>query len=70
MIKKQYQIQGMHCTGCAMAIEGALEDLEGIRSANVHYARQTMVVEYDDQKVSDAEIIAAVQEAGYLAALS
>ena len=65
MIKKRFQIQGMHCVGCAMTIDGALEDLPGVRSASTNYARQIADVEYDDRQVSETQIVEAIREAGY-----
>ncbi|MHB8626429.1 MAG: heavy-metal-associated domain-containing protein [Aggregatilineales bacterium] len=70
MIKKRFQIQGMHCVGCAMTIDGAVEDLPGVKSATTNYARQVAEVEYDEQKVTEAQIVAAIQAAGYKAAVA
>lgn len=67
MIKKKFQIQGMHCVGCAMTVDGAVEDLPGVKSATTNYARQVAEIEYDEKKVTDAEIIFAIQSAGYKA---
>lgn len=67
MTKKRFQIQGMHCVGCAMTIDGALEDMQGIQAATTHYARQVVDVEYDDRKVTDEQILATIQDAGYAA---
>lgn len=72
MTRKRFQIRGMHCAGCAMLIEGVLEDMQGVKSANTSYVRQIVDVEYDEVKVSEEAILRAVQEAGYsaVAALS
>ena len=70
MIKKRFQIQGMHCVACAMTIDGAIEDLPGVKSATTHYARQIIDVEYDDRKLTDDQIIIAIQESGYKAVAS
>jgi len=70
MIKKRYQIEGMHCTGCTIAVEGAIEDVPGVKSVNADYARQTADVEFDEIKVTDADIAAAVELAGYSMALT
>lgn len=67
MTRKRLQIKGMHCVGCAMTVDGALEDLPGVKSASTNYARQTTDVEYDEQKVTEAQLIAAVEQAGYQA---
>jgi Cu+-exporting ATPase len=65
MTKTKFQIKGMHCVGCAMTIEGALEDLAGVKSASANYAKQSAEVEYDDKKVSEKQLIEAIQKAGY-----
>ena len=70
MTKKRFQIQGMHCVGCAMTVDGAIEDLPGVKSASTNYARQTADVEYDEKKVTEIQIIPAVEEAGYKAVLA
>lgn len=67
MIKQRFQIEGMHCVGCAMKVDGAVEDLIGVKSASTNYARQFADVEYDDKEVTPGEIIEAIREAGYSA---
>jgi len=70
MTKQKFQIQGMHCVGCAMTIDGAVEDLPGVKSATTNYARQVAEVEYDEKKVTDAQIMTAIQSAGYKAVVT
>lgn len=65
MTKQRFQVKGMHCVGCAMTIDGALEDLAGVKSATTHYARQVVEVEYDREKLSEALIMKAIEGAGY-----
>lgn len=65
MIKQRFSIEGMHCTGCVMAVEGAIERLEGVAVANANYARQVADVEYDEVQVNPEDIVAAVRLAGY-----
>ena len=67
MAKTRFQVQGMHCVGCAMTVDGAVEDLPGVRSATTNFARQVIDVEYDEQQVSSAQIMSAIEEAGYKA---
>ncbi len=69
-MKKRFQIQGMHCVGCAMTVDGALEDLPGVKWAKTNYARQIAEVEYDERKVDDAQLIEAIQTAGYQASVA
>lgn len=64
-MKKQFQIKGMHCVGCAMTIDGALEDLPGVKSASTSYAKQVVDVSYDDKQVTEQQMIEAVRKVGY-----
>jgi copper chaperone CopZ len=70
MIKQHFEISGMHCVGCTMAVEGAIEDLPGVQSASANYARQVAEVVYDEAKLAAEDIITAVETAGYTASLS
>lgn len=65
MIKKKFKITGMHCTSCAMNIDGELEDLTGVKEANTSYAKAETEVSYDPDKVSLKDIESAVKKAGY-----
>ena len=67
MIKRQFRVQGMHCVGCAMTVDGALEDLAGVKSASTSYAKQVVDVVYDETKVNEKALIDAVNKAGYSA---
>lgn len=70
MTKEQFKVSGMHCTSCAMNIEGELEDLRGVMKANVNFAKQLTHVEYDEKIVSSQQIIATIQKLGYEVNLS
>ncbi len=65
MTKGQFKVNGMHCTSCAMNIEGELEDLRGVIKANVNFAKQLTNVEYDENVVSSQKIIETIQKLGY-----
>lgn len=65
MIKKKFKIIGMHCCGCAMNIDGELEDTKGIKSANTSFAKSLVEVEYDSLELTEKEIIKTIKNAGY-----
>lgn len=65
MIKKTYIVSDMHCVNCAMRIEGIEDDLQGVKSVSASYKKGQMTVEFDEARLSDAQIIAAVKEKGY-----
>ena len=61
-------IEGMTCAGCANTVERSLNELEGVR-ATVNYATEKAAVEFDDGAVAPEQLLAAVESAGYSAAL-
>ena len=67
MLKKTFRVEGMHCTNCAMNIEGIEDDLPGIKQVSASYQKGLMVVEFDELKVSEAQILAEVGKRGYQA---
>jgi copper chaperone CopZ len=67
MIKQKFNIIGMHCTACAMNIDGELEDTNGVKCASTNYAKQFTEVEYDESAVSDKDITKIISTLGYTA---
>jgi Cu+-exporting ATPase len=61
-------IAGMTCASCAGRVEKRLNALDGVE-ASVNYATETASVAYDPARVAPEELVAAVEEAGYSAAL-
>ncbi len=66
MIKKIYRVEGMHCPNCAMRVESIEDELPGIGRVSASYQKGQMVVEFDETKVSEAEMIEAVKKVGYI----
>lgn len=67
MIKKTFSVPDMHCSNCSMRLESIEDELDGIREINASYHKQQMVVEFDETKVSEDQIVAAVKKKGYQA---
>ena len=65
ILKKTFRVPNMHCSACAMKLEGLEDDLPGVRSVLASYQKQSLIVEYDDSKVSEGEIRVAVEDLGY-----
>src|SRR3954447_13010078 len=59
-------IEGMTCVACASTIERRLNTLEGVE-ATVNYATERATVRFDGGRVTPAQLVAAVEEAGYAA---
>jgi P-type Cu+ transporter len=61
-------IEGMTCASCAARIERRLNRLEGV-AASVNYATEKAAVQFDPASVAPAQLIEAVEAAGYHASL-
>lgn len=67
MMKKVYRVEGMHCSNCAMSVEGIEDDLPGIRLVSASYQKAQMAVEFEEQLVSEEQIFSALEKRGYRA---
>ena len=67
MIKKTFKIPDMTCSNCAMKLESLEDTLTGVKEINASYHKLNMVIEYDESKLTDEQIIAAVKKKGYTA---
>lgn len=65
MNKTTFQIDNMTCAGCAKTVQGALEELAGVKIAITSHVKKSAEVEYDESKVTEQQMIAAIQQAGY-----
>ena len=59
------KIGGMSCASCAATVEKTLRRVEGVSEAAVNFAVEKATVEYDSSQVKQAELINAVESAGY-----
>jgi copper chaperone len=64
------QVTGMTCGHCREAVEKALRGSQGVRNATVHLDSGTAEVEYEEERVAPEQLIAAVEEEGYGAAVA
>ena len=59
-------IEGMTCASCAARVEKRLNGLDGVEAA-VNYATERATVDYDPAQAAPADLVAAVESAGYRA---
>ncbi len=69
MKKIKLKIDGMHCTSCAMNIDGELEDTEGVKQSSTNYAKQSTEVEFDEKKLDEKKVIEIIKSVGYTASV-
>ena len=64
-MKKKFNVTGMTCSACQTHVERAVAKLPGMRYAAVNLLQNTLIAEYDEDRLSTQDIIAAVRGAGY-----
>jgi Cu+-exporting ATPase len=60
-----FRVTGMHCAGCAAAVENALKRTAGVRDAVVNLAAESVRIDYDPAAASPAVFARVVSAAGY-----
>ncbi|WP_406622022.1 copper-exporting P-type ATPase CopA [Bacillus atrophaeus] len=63
--KAEFQIAGMTCAACANRIEKRLNKTEGVSSAQVNFALETVAVEYNPKEVAITDLKETVAKLGY-----
>lgn len=64
-VKETYVVEGMSCASCAASIEKVLNKMDGIESASVNFATETVSIAYDSDKVSFDDMEKKVEKIGY-----
>ena len=57
-------IEGMHCSSCALLIEKSLKEVSGVQNANVNFSSSQALVKVDPS-ISQGDLLKAVENAGY-----
>ena len=58
-------ITGMHCDGCAMTINDALKEADGVVECQVSFTEKKATVKYDPTRVAPAQLVAIIEKTGY-----
>ena len=59
------KLSGMHCPSCAMNVDGALEEIEGVKEARTSYAKAETVLTVDETAVDMEKVKREVVNLGY-----
>lgn len=68
MTKEKFAVTGMSCSACSAHVEKSVAALQGVDSVSVNLLTNSMVVSYQENVVSEKDIIKAVKKGGYGAA--
>lgn len=64
MNTSEYEVSGMTCGHCEMAVSGEVSRIAGVQQVDVSAATGRLVVT-SDAPVDDTAVVEAVEEAGY-----
>ena len=68
-MQEKYNITGMSCAACSARVEKSVCALPGMKQCSVNLLKNSMVVNYDSSTLTGAQIVQAVEKAGYGASL-
>jgi copper chaperone len=61
----EIKIGGMTCSGCVRSVSAVLTALPGMQNADVDLSRSQATVTFDPATLSRAQIVSAIEDAGY-----
>jgi copper chaperone CopZ len=64
-MKRTYHILNMECPSCAARLEALEDEIAGVQQIDANYRKGEMVVEYEEGKMDEAVLLAAVKRLGY-----
>jgi mercuric transport protein len=63
--KSTIRVDGMRCAKCTGSVEKALKATPGVEKVEVNLQRKEAVVEYDDEKVTEAKLREVINATGF-----
>jgi Cd2+/Zn2+-exporting ATPase len=58
-VKRQWELQGLHCANCALKIEDKVGKIEGVSSCSVNFVTKTLTMVTDEDHAEEAGLEAA-----------
>ena len=58
-------IEGMHCKMCSASVAKALKATDGVEEVEVSFEKGVAIVQYDDQKVTEAKLREVINGTGF-----
>lgn len=63
--KQTYHVEGMTCAACASSVDSILNTQDGVSKAQVNFADESVLIEYEDGQISYDQLKKTVREIGY-----
>lgn len=64
-MKAKFNVMGMHCSSCSSHVEKSVSAIDGMHSCSVNLLQESMIVDYDETKVTSEQIIKTIQDGGF-----
>jgi copper chaperone CopZ len=61
------RVEGMHCKMCSASVAKALKATDGVEKVEVSHEKGVAVIQYDDQKVTEAKLREVINGTGFKA---
>jgi copper chaperone CopZ len=58
-------VEGMHCKMCSASVAKALKATAGVEKVEVSFEKGVAVIQYDDQKVTEAKLREVINGTGF-----
>lgn len=65
--KSTIKVDGMKCAKCSGSVEKALKATDGVEKVEISLQEKEVVVEYDDAKVTEAQLREVITKTGFKA---
>ena len=59
------KVEGMTCGGCVASVKRVLQGLDGVNEVDVSLDRKEARVDYDPNRVNEARLRSAIEDAGF-----
>jgi copper ion binding protein len=60
-------IEGMSCMSCVANVKQTLSNIDGVREVNVSLKEKKATVKFDNEKITQEQLVAAINKIGYTA---
>ena len=61
------RVEGMHCKMCSASVTKALKATDGVEKVEVSHEKGVAVIQYDDQRVTEAKLREVINGTGFKA---
>lgn len=63
--KLKLKLTGLHCTSCAVNIETTLEEVVGVKTVSVSYAKSECIIYFDPTQTDPKILMGEIKKLGY-----